>query len=150
MATLWPTVHARLVTLLPTLTGWSGVEVYDGPPVTGDAPTVYATVGFVLYEDSAGSYSFEPHSEGWGTTEVGAIRGEIVASTGATDLPGVRAQAFALADAFEASIRADRTLGGTLPPVSSSRLVVDVLPAQTQAGATQRLPFTFEYTSTTI
>jgi len=54
--TAWPVIVARLLELLPTLDGWAGVEVYDGPPVTRDAPADYCTVGFVLDEDVAGSY----------------------------------------------------------------------------------------------
>jgi hypothetical protein len=148
VATLWPTVHDRLVTLLPTLPGWYGVDVFDGPTVTGDAPTDYASVGYVQLEGSAGSYEFERHSDGWGTTELGAVRCEVVTAAGDTDIVGARARAFALIDALEASIRADQTLG-VLPTASTCRLVVDVLPAQTTAGAVQRLAFTVEYTATT-
>ena len=47
MATQWPLLTARLVALLPTLSGWSAVQVFDGPPVTSEIPTSYCTVGYV-------------------------------------------------------------------------------------------------------
>lgn len=148
MATQWPRVHARLVTLLPQLSGWPS-NVYDGPPVTGDSPTRYATVGYVFGEDGGGSFTTDTAGNGFQIVETGTIRGEIVATTGGPDIAAVRAAAFAMADALEASIRADRTLGGVLSPQGTAVLRVDVLPLQTQQGATQRLPFSVEYTTVT-
>lgn len=148
MAAQWPLVHARLVALLPTLSGWPS-EVYDGPPVTGDNPARYATVGYVFGEDGGGSFTTDTAGNGFQIVESGSVRGEIVATTGAADLVTVRAQAFAMADALEASIRADRTLGGVLSAQGTAVLRVDVLPTQTTQGATQRLPFTVDYTTVT-
>lgn len=147
MASQWPLVHARLVALLPTLNGWPA-EVYDGPPVTGDNPGRYATVGYVFGEDGGGSFTTDT-TNSYQIVETGTVRGEIVTTTGAADLATVRSQAFAMVDALEASIRADRTLGGVLSPQGTAVLRVDVLPTQTTQGATQRLPFSLDYTTVT-
>lgn len=147
MASQWPRVHARLVALLPTLSGWPA-DVFDGPPVTGNAPTRYATVGYVFGEDSGGEFRTDT-TNAYRIEETGSVRGEIVATTGTADIASVRAQAFALADALEAAIRADRTLGGVLSADGLATLRFDVVPAQTQQGATQRLPFSVDYTTRT-
>lgn len=140
----WRTVHARLVELLPTLPGWSGVPVFDGPPVTGEVPQAYCTVGFAFEEDSAGSFEHERAGNGFQLEETGGVRCELVATVGETDLARVRALAFDLLDEVEKTIRADQTLG-VLPPASTTNLAVDVVPAQTTTGAQQRLPFTVGY-----
>ena len=144
--TAWPQVVDRLVTLLPTLPGWLGVTVYDGPPVTQDAPANYVTVGYVVGEDMAGDYE-QTDTAGDLTEESGTVRSEIVCTTGNVDLPSVRARAFQLADAWRAEIRRDGTLGGVLTLGGSSSLAVDVQPAQTTAGSVQRLTVTLSYMS---
>lgn len=144
MATQWPVVHARLVALLPTLPGWSDVQVFDGPPITGDSPTDYVTVGYAVDEGSAGSFSHERSGGGYQVEETGTVRCELVSLGGETDLLEVRASAFALMDALEVAIRTDQTLG-VMPQGSTSALDVDVVPSQTNRGAQQRLPFTVRY-----
>lgn len=147
MSAAWPLVVNRLVAVLPTLPGWSGVPVYDGPPVTADAPPTFVTVGFVLGEDFGGSYEQTRNGEGgWqgALTEAGTVRSEIVCATGNVDLPAMRARAFALADAWEAWVSADETLG-VLGSSSVASLAVDVVPAQTTAGSVQRLAVTLTY-----
>lgn len=148
MASQWPVVHARLVALLPSLPGWSGVKVFDGPSVSGGAPTSFVTVGFAELEESAGTFSTERAGNGFQVIETGSVRCELVSYSGATGLAPVRAKAFALLDALEQEIRRDQTLG-VLPPASTTSLVVDVLPAQSTAGAAQRLAFSVEYLTTT-
>lgn len=146
MATRWLTVHDRLIETLKTL--WWDVAVFEGRAVTGDAPTDYATVGYVPLEDSGGDFSHSPHSDGWGTRETGSVRGELVVQSGDADLRPLRVRAFGLVDQLEAEIRRDQTLG-VLPAGSTTRLTVDVLPSQTTAGAAQRLTFSLEYETTT-
>lgn len=147
MAAQWPTVHAALVALLPTLTPAPQVT-YDGPPVTGDAPLTYATVGYVFGEDSGGDWRTDT-TNSMQIEEAGSVRGEIVAATGSADIATVRAQAFAIASAFEAAVRADRRLGGALSAQGTATLRFDVVPAQTTSGAAQRLPFSLDYTTVT-
>lgn len=145
MSAAWPVVKRRLVNLMPTLPGWSQVSVYDGPPVTGEVPTAYITVGYVVGEDFGGTYE---QSRGVGNLleELGSVRCELVCSTGNVDLASVESTSFALVDALEQSIANDQTLG-VLHPSSTSSLAVDVQPAQTTAGATQRLTVTLNYFS---
>lgn len=144
-AAWWQVVINRLVASLPTLPGWSTVSIFDGPPVTGDAPRDYVTVGFVSGEAFAGTYD-RLRGEANLVEETGTIRSELVCLTGDVDLPTVRARAFALADAWEAWVEADQTLG-VLGPSATASLAVDVAPAQTTEGAEQRLVLTLTYFS---
>ena len=148
MAAQWPRVQAALASLLPGLPGWPS-QVYDGPPVTGEAPLAYATVGYAFPEDSGGSYETETAGNGFQVVERGFIRCEVVAATGDADLPAVRARAFALMDSLDQSIRDDRTLGGVLSPDSTCTLSVDVVPVQSDRGAVQRIPFSLNYQTRT-
>ena len=145
--TAWLTVKRQLLTALPQLPAWAAAEVvaFNGPPVTAQAPPNYVTVGFVVGEDAAGDYTETP---GLGDIddETGSIRSELVCWTGDVDLPTVEARAFALADAVQAWVKSDRTLG-VLNPGSTSNLAVDVVPAQTDAGSVQRLVLTLAYTA---
>lgn len=147
MSAAWPRVVDRLVSLLPTLPGWSGVVVFDGPPVTQDAPPTFVTVGYVVGEDFGGTYEQTRNGEGgWqgALTESGTVRSEVVCATGDVDLPAMRAKAFALVDAWEAEVSRDETLG-VLGASSTSSLSVDVQPAQTDRGTVQRLTVTLSY-----
>jgi hypothetical protein len=89
-----PLVIDATIALLPTLPGWSGVVVLDGPQVTAAAPREYVTVGFVDGEDFGGT--FEPIA-GLGDLleETGSVRSEIVCWTGDVNFPAMRARAFA-------------------------------------------------------
>jgi hypothetical protein len=152
MSAAWPRLIERLLELLPTLPGWSDVAVYDGPPVTAEAPTDYCTIGYVVGEDFGGTYEQARNAEGgWAGAlqENGSIRSEIVCTTGDVDLPAVRNRAFALADAWEAEISRDETLG-VLGASSTVSLSVDVQPAQTTSGSEQRLAVTVSYLSRSV
>lgn len=144
-AAWWQAIITKTVATLPTLSGWSTVSVFDGPPVTADAPRDYVTVGFVQGEAFAGSYDRVRGIANL-VEEAGTIRSELVCLTGDVDLPTVRARAFALADAWEAWVEADQTLG-ILGPSATASLAVDVAPAQTTEGAEQRLVLTLSYFS---
>jgi hypothetical protein len=139
----WPQVVARLVDYLPTLPGWAGVPVFDGPPVTGESPTDYVTVGFVPGEDFGGDFE-QVRGLSEMTEESGTVRCQIVSTTGDTDLPARRARAFELYDAWHQWVTDDPTLG-VLYPSSSASLSAEVQPLQTTSGATQRLAVTVSY-----
>jgi hypothetical protein len=147
MAAQWPLVVARLLELLPTLPGWSGVDVLDGPPVTAEVPTDYATVGYVA-DDNAGAYTTVQDPNGFLSVEDGTVRSQLSCVTGDVDLASTRIRAFALADALDAAVRADRTLG-VLSPAGTSELVVDVITAQNGNGSGQSLIFTLHYQTVT-
>lgn len=142
--TAWPLVVAALVDLLPTLPGWDDVEVYDGPPVTEDAPTAWVTVGFVDDED-AGSYNEELSPLGnVFTIESGEVRCSLNVVSGEVSLATVRASAFALVDELRESMREDPTLG-VLPAGSTTGLEVRVASAQNSQGSGQRLDLNVTY-----
>lgn len=138
-----PLVINATVALLPTLPGWSGVTVYDGPQVTGDTPTSYVTVGFVDGEDFGGT--FEPVA-GLGDLleETGSLRSEIVCWTGGVDFPAMRVRAFGLFNAWNAAVQRDVTLGAV---VASSSLSGEVVPVQNGKGSAVRLVATLSYTA---
>lgn len=140
----WPLVVDRLVAHLPTLPGWSGVTVYDGEPVTGDTPTDFVTVGFVPGEDFAGSFEQDRTSAAWSVEESGSVRCRLASQTGDVDLATRRARVFELADAVEAWVVADPTLG-VLSPSSAASLAVDVEPVQNSAGSAVALILTVSY-----
>lgn len=144
MATQWPLLASRLVALLPTLSGWSAVSVFDGPPVTGDTPTSYCTVGFIEDEDAGGYTDDQATAGNTLTTESGAIRCRLVVVSGDTDLSALRTAAFALVDALRASLRSDPT-AGVLPAGSMTSLEVNVRSAQNDRGAGQALDFVVSY-----
>lgn len=148
MATQWPLVVQRLLVMLPALPGWSGVKVYDGLPVTGDAPSDYVTVGYVS-SDVAGSYQTVMSPDGYQWEETGVVRSELASVSGDGDLSEVRGRMFGLLDALDASIRADRTLGGVLSREATTELVVDVMSVQNSAGAAQSVVFTVHYFTVT-
>jgi hypothetical protein len=142
--TAWPLVRRRLLALVGALPSAAAFVVYDGPPVTGDAPTDYVTVGYRLGEDIAGG--FERGVEDNCPTELGTVVSEVVCSTGNVDLLSVEARAFALVDDWQNAVDADQTLG-VLPAPSTCSLTVDVQPAQNNAGSEQRLIVTLTYLS---
>ena len=147
MSAAWPVVVDRLVSQLPSLPGWSGIKVYDGPVVTGATPTDFVTVGYVDGEDFGGSYEQTRNGEGGYEgclEESGTVRSEIVCQTGGDKVPAMRARAFALVDAWEAWVSSDETLG-VLGPLTASSLAVDVQPIQNTAGSAQRLTVTLTY-----
>lgn len=147
MAAQWPVVVARLLALLPTLPGWSTVTVIDGPLVSADVPDDYVTVGYVD-NDQGGSYTQVQDPNGFQWQETGTVRCQLSCVTGDADLPAVRVRAFALIDAVEAAVRADRRLG-VLSPSGTSELDVDVLSLSNANGTAQQLTFTLHYTTVT-
>jgi hypothetical protein len=150
MSAQWPRVYSWLLVNVPTFTGWSGVPVYDSYPVTDDSPTDYLTVGYTGPADPhGGNYSTTQAPDGFRWIEQGNVRCHLACQSGDTDPVAVRTRAFALADAFEASIRGDRTLGGTLSPDSTVDVSVDVQPAQNANGSAQSLFITVQYRTVT-
>jgi len=147
MATQWPLVKTRLLTLLPTLSGWATVTVYNGPPVTADSPLDYCTVGYVA-DEHAGSWTSVQDPDGGQRQEAGTVRCQLTSQTGDTDLPTVEARVFVLIDALEAEIRRDRRLG-VLSPEGYADLAVDVLSTANEAGTAATLTWTVTYYTVT-
>ena len=150
MAALWPLLQTRLFNLLPTLPGYAGVAVYDGPPVADDGAKFYVTVGHIDdgtgLDGSAGSYQTTPGQVDGLIDESGSLDLEFVVWTGDVDLPTVRTACYALVDTLEATIRADQTLGLFLPG-AVTQMTVNVIPQQAPSGSEQRLIVTVTYTA---
>jgi hypothetical protein len=144
MAAAWPLVVSRLVAYLPTLPGWSGVTVVDGQPLSADYPGDFVTVGYSTGEDFGGAYE-QTYTGGGLLDEAGTVRSELVCQTGDVDLPGMRARAFALVDAWQAWVSSTANLG--LGITLSAALSVDVQPIQNTAGTAQRLTVTLSYSA---
>lgn len=147
MGNYWLPLQQRLVTVLPTLSGWSGVTVYDSMPTTAAAPAVYCTVGY-LSDEHEGLYKTTFAPDGVRYMEQGSVSCHLVARTGSVDIPSMRATVFALADTFETYWRGDRKLG-VLPPDSEIGLTVDVMLTADENGTAAALAFTLDYTAIT-
>ncbi|GAC1375211.1 MAG: hypothetical protein NVSMB4_03250 [Acidimicrobiales bacterium] len=147
MASQWPLVVSRMVTLLKGLPAWSNVAVYDGPPVTGDIPNQWCTVGYVE-DDKAGNYVGTQHDDGFSRHETGEVRCQLACNTGDDDLPGMRTQLFGLLDAVDAAVRADRRLG-VLSPEGTSTFSVEVESFKSAHGTAQVAVFALHYTTVT-
>lgn len=147
MAVAWPSVRARLASQLPTVVGAS-VTVYDGPVVTGDAPTAYVTVAFQpsTEDEDAGSYEQTLGPDGFSATEVGSVLLEFGAITGDSTVPS----AFTMVDALQGWVQKNQTLEGLLVTGSVVTVSVGVLHAQNTAGAVQRLLASVDYTTDVI
>lgn len=144
MAVAWPSVRSKLAAALPGVVG-TGTTVYDGPVVSGDAPSRYLTIGYQPSrpEEDSGLFQQENGPDGYAVTEVGSVLAELAAVTGSTDVPDVWAT-FSLIAAW---VQADMTLGGTLLPGSTVTAAATVDAAQTTSGAVQRLLITFSYST---
>lgn len=152
MAAQWPRIVARLVTYLPTLSGWSvtdGVTVFNGAAVDC-ATRSFVTIGHWTdgIDTSRGSYAKTQHPDGYRYAETGAVHCQIASSDGLIVLDAVGVATFALMDALEDAIRANRTLG-VLSAEGYFDLSVDVTSMQDVPGAGQTLPFTLTYFTVT-
>ena len=147
MASQWPLIVGRLVALLPTLTGWSNVVVIDGPLISADVPDDYITVGYVA-DDQAGTGNSVQADDGFRRVETGTVRSQLNCVTGDTDMAGMRNRVFALYNAIDAAVRADRRLG-VLSPEGTSELEFEVLSLQNAAGTAQSIVITLLYQTVT-
>jgi hypothetical protein len=126
-------VQARLVELLPGILS-SGVVVFDGPRAGREkGAKQYVTVG-ATSEGAGGSYE-QPDSP---IDSMREERGEVVCefvdwSGDENNIATRRSEIFAWADALEASIRADQTLG-VLPAGSVSALAGELVLTATKAS----------------
>lgn len=147
MATQWPLVKARLVTVLPTLPGWDGFAVYPGRCPTGSPPPKYATVGWTS-GDEAGGYSFDQDDSGYQWAENGSLYCEINVSSGGEDASVPESLAQAALDGVTDAFRADRRLG-VLPAESSASLAVTLAPVANASGTAFIARFALNYLTVT-
>lgn len=146
MTVQWPIVRAGLLTLLPTLPGWSGVLVTDGAPTSNDTGS-YCAVGYVEDEQGAGTWTQVPSDDGFFDLETGVVRSELYTGNGDGDLAAAVNAGFALVNALQAAMRANRTLG-FLPQDGTCSVSGDVITGRSE-GAGQLLVLSVSYTATT-
>ena len=149
MAAQWPLVKAWLVATVPTLPGMSDILVTAGPPVSGSAAARYVTVGFVT-DDAGGTYQQAQSYDGTVWDEIGEVRSQIVAQSGGSQQSAPEAGAFAIADAIDAAIRADRTLSGVLSDNGTVESAVEIHSISNANGNATALVHVLRYTTTTI
>jgi len=141
MGTAWGAVKAHLVSVLPGLVG-SGVRVYDGPVVVGEAPSAYLSIGSQpSVGDSSGTFTQTTPNDGFSAIETGTVLCELGAIAGTTLAPDV----FASFDLIAAYLQGDQTLGGVLFAGSTVTVGAEVAQLQTQSGATQHLLVSVNY-----
>lgn len=141
----WPKVVQALLVMLPTLPGWAGVTVRDGPFLAPPTDGEFCTVGAVDDESSAGNFQQDISDLDGAVDEAGTVRCDVAVSTGGDDLPAMRARAFALTDAVDLAVRADPTLGGVLGADGVVTVSGDVLPIQNASGTAVRLVLSVNY-----
>ena len=145
----WPDVYAALLAGLPTLPAFAGVSVFDGEPVSNDAPVAWVTVGFVT-DEGAGTFQQVPDTSGFGTVEVGDIRCHIAANAGDTDMTITRGQAFALLAAWQGWVFNNPTLDGRVPGCELVNLSAQVETVQNSQGSATGLIVTVSYQANTF
>lgn len=145
----WPDVYTALLALLPTLPGFTGVQVYDGQFVGNDYPTDYVTVGFQS-DDGAGSFIQQPDPSCFATTEVGDIKCLMSSNSGDTDPAADRARVFAMFTALQTEVTRDQTLRGALADCNHVvTLSAQVVALENTAGAASSLLVSVAYQTTT-
>ena len=145
----WPDVYTALLALLPTLPGFTGVQVYDGQFVGNDYPTDYVTVGFQS-DDGAGSFIQQPDPSCFATTEVGDIKCLMSCNSGDTEPSADRNRVFAMFTALQTEVTRDQSLRGAL--TGSNYLVTlsaQVVALENTAGAASSLIVSVAYQTTT-
>lgn len=123
---LW-SVRSALVTSFAAPAAAAGADLYDGPRRRGDTPKLFLVVGadsddpFTAadadFEDTlTGTSRQEWSPEGPGTwrEETGSVLCTAVAWSGDDDFAPLRAQVEALVDVLEATLLANRQLGGSV------------------------------------
>jgi hypothetical protein len=143
--TAWESLHARLLVILPTLSGWGACTVYDGEPVGQDNPTAYFTLAHVRDIDGGGGLHYEEAGDGFGDYETGTIRSELVVWGDEDTTAACRSTAFALFEAFRVYVRDNRWLGALTN--GAVTLAADVIPVVNDEGAAYALVVTASYST---
>lgn len=128
-------------------TALTGIKVADGPQVTSDPANDWLFVGFNgdAPDESNQGATAEQSLMGFAKLkqESGQVTCAVVSRSGDTDIPAVRARAYATLSAAEDALRADMYLGGLVMHafVSSHQYS----PVQTQQASKVRVVFTVTY-----
>lgn len=144
MAAWWPTVQARLVTLIPTLPAAAGFVVHDGPPQTDLGSPKWISVGFSSVDGSGGSFEMPDGPVDTMREERGTVLVEVVAWSGDDQIAAHRSAVFAVLTALEGAVRADQRLA-VLPQSSTVELSAEPVPVRDSNGSLHRLVITLSY-----
>jgi hypothetical protein len=147
MPIAWPHVVQYLADTLPTLPGWEGVYVSDGPMNTRADPVDTAMVGHVV-DDTAGSFTQE-HLDDFSVAETGSVRVALTCKTGADSLPLMRIRVFELLNALDIHLRGDQTLGDVLSPNGTVLLASENVQSVVGSGVAQTVIADVAYTTQT-
>ena len=146
---VWPLVKASLAAGAGSLPAFSDAGIYLGPQATAEDLPKKFEVGFVNDENASGTYGRAPAYDGTVWSETGEVRSTLVAQAGDSDPSIAEGDAFAMADALDAWVQSDITLGGVLSPDCDVRTAIDVLSISNSAGTATELVYVLTYTTTT-
>lgn len=150
MATAWPGVVSWLLTTLPTLPGWSSVDIIDGAPLESTPAADYVTVGFVDGSAGDNTFTLTADPDGFSVEESGSVRCRLVSVTEQSEaLAAVRARVFTIFDALADAVKADRRLGNTLSPQGTATITADAQSITNNTGSAVALMFSLTYTTVT-
>lgn len=149
MALQWPLVVARLLTVLPNLSGWDVVTVFEGAAYD-NSKSVFCTVA---HSDdgmttTAGQFVTAQSADGFQYAETGHVACQLTYTDDKAPPDVLRDKVFGLFNAVDAAIRADRRLG-VLSPEGSAALDVSVTSMQVIQGAGLTVPFSITYFTVT-
>lgn len=139
-----PAVIDALVALFEAAAGLAGVEVVDGPEVTGDSLQEAVFVGYDGDPDGDGeAATFEQAWAGLGALakdETFTVTCAVVVWRGSTKVRPIRLRVYELLGEVENALRADPSLG--LPPPSVVAMAAgSLVQSQRQTGLECRIPF---------
>lgn len=149
MPTQWPHVKQWLVDTAIGLPAFADADVAAGIQATYSAASKYMAVGAVMNEDNAGTFQRQQVYDGSVWSETGEVRSLVVAQSGDADGSQQETAAFAMVEALDAAIHADRRLGGLLSADAEVRTSTDVLVISNADGTATALVHVLTYTTTT-
>lgn len=140
----WPTLAARLYTVIEALPAADGFVMHDGPPTSDRGSALWVSVGYSSRDAAGGDFDTDPGPVTGMREEAGTVLCEFVSWSGDTPFADHRTSTFALFDALDAAVRADQTLG-VLPPSSTVDLSATPVPSADSKGSTFRLIVAVKY-----
>ncbi len=123
----------------------TSVQVADGPQANSDASNDWLFVGDDAADEGNEAAAVDQSWMAFAKTmqETGEITCAVVSRAGDTDIPSVRARAYAVLATAETALRADPYLGGVV--MQSYVSAHQYIPVITQGGCKARVVFTVTY-----
>ena len=123
----------------------TGVQVADGPQANSDASNDWLFVGDDAADEGNEAAAVDQSWMAFAKTmqETGEVTCAVVSRAGDTDIPAVRARAYAILATAETALRADPLLGGVV--MQSYVSAHQYIPVITQGGCKARVVFTVTY-----